>query len=298
MNYYVKRFGQAFFTIFAVVTISFVLIRWLPGGPLDYIRARLLRETDGAGSSAAQMRRINRLTKVYTNIDPNTPMWRQYLDYMSNTLTGDLGQSFWFKKPVAKIMAEAAPWTVFLSSMSLIVSFTTGVLLGATMAYYEGSKFDFGATTALLWSHAVPYYVAALLLVYVFGYQLQWFPAGGRMSANAVPGFTLSFVQDILYHAALPLLSLILTGLGGGALGLRGNAIQILGDDYMRVARVRGLPLSRVSTLYVARNAILPLYTSLLIRIGGLLGGSVILERIFAYPGVGYYLFTAFEARD
>lgn len=298
MNYYVKRVGQAVFTLFAVVTISFVLIRWLPGGPLDYIRAQLLRQTEGAGSSQAQMRRINQLAKIYTNINPDKPMYIQYYEYMSSTVTGDLGRSLYFKKPVGQIMAESIPWTLFYTSISLIVSFTTGILLGALMAYYEGSRFDFGATAALLWSHAIPYYVAALLLVYVFGYQLGWFPTGGRMSVDVYPGFNWAFVASILNHAALPLASLVLTGLGGGALGMRGNAIQVLGEDYLRVARLRGLPVSRVSTLYVARNAMLPLYTGLLIRIGGLLGGSVILERIFAYPGTGYYLFKAFQARD
>ena len=297
MNYHLKRVGQALFTVYAVVSISFVLIRMMPGGPIDYLRAELAREA-GSGGAAGQQRDLDALVKIYTNIDPSKPMWQQYVDYVVSIATGDFGQSVWYRDPVIDILSKALPWTVFVSLVAIVVMYTTGILLGALMAYYEGSTFDFGMTGALLWSHAIPYYVAALVLLYVFAFELEMFPNGGRVSGEVAPGVTVPFVTDVLHHAALPIASLVVTGFGAGGIAMRANSIQVLGEDYIRVGNLRGLSEGRLATLYVARNAVLPLYTAVLIRIGRVLGGSVVLEVIFAYTGVGWYLFKAFSTRD
>jgi len=295
MNYYLERIGQSIITVFSVITITFVIVRWMPGGPLDLVRAQLIQQ---AGSTAEDMQRVNELAQVYTNINPDKPLWKQYVEYMSSVVTGDLGKSIWFNEPVNKRLGAAIPWTVFISSFALVISWVSGVLLGAVMAYYEGSRFDAVTTTGLLWSHAIPYYVAAIVLIFFFGFQLEWFPTGGRMNPNTTPGLNWPFISGVINHAALPLFSLLLTGFGGPAISMRGNSIQVLGEDYLRGARLRGLGISRITSLYVARNAVLPLYTQMMIAIGTVLGGSIILEEIFSYPGVGYYMFRAINARD
>jgi len=296
MNYKVKRIGQAVLTIYAVISISFVLIRMMPGGPMDYLRAELAREAGSSGTGQEQD--LDALVKIYTNIDPSKPMWEQYIDYVASMATGDFGQSVWYRDPVIDILSKALPWTIFVSLVAIIIMYATGILLGALMAYYEGTRFDFGVTGALLWSSAIPYYVAALVLLYVFAFELEMFPNGGRVSGEATPGVNPAFVADVLHHAGLPITSLVLTGFGAGGIAMRANSIQVLGEDYIRVGQLRGLSEGRLSALYVARNAVLPLYTAVLIRIGRVLGGSVVLEVIFAYTGVGWYLFKAFSTRD
>lgn len=293
-RYYVERTGQAVFTLVAVVSISFVLIRKLPGGPQDYIKAQLVSQNPSEYSGTD----LSQITQAYTNIDSTLPLHEQYIDYMAAVLSGDLGKSIIEQRPVAEILGEALPWTVFLMTTAMFLLFFIGVALGAVMAYREGSWFDSAASTVSIFLNSVPFYVAGIMLVYVLAYQYQLFPTRGRVGYGASPGEPVSFLISVLEHATLPILSFVLTGFGGMALTMRGNSIQVLGEDYLRVARLRGLSERRIALRYVARNAILPMYTGLMIQIGFLFGGSVVLEEIFSYTGVGYYLFQALEARD
>lgn len=291
MNWLIKRVGQAIFTIWVVVTLSFLLIRFMPGGPLDYLRVQLRNQ--GLPPST-----VNQYVQNYINITPDAPLWKQYLDYMFAIVQGDFGVSYWTNEPVFETLAAAMPWTVFLMSIATFVTFGIGIALGSLMAYLEGSKFDSSMTVVSIVLTSIPYYVLAVMLVYVLGYQLSYFPTGGRVDASLSAGFNWPYVRSILYYAALPLLSMIIPGWGGTALSMRGNSISILGEDYLRVARLRGLSRRRIALRYVARNAMLPLYTGILISIGFMLGGSVILETIFNYTGIGYYLFEAVSSRD
>jgi len=293
MNYLTRRLIRSGVTFGLVVTISFALIRLMPGGPVDYMRAQLRMQFPNAPQE-----KIDNLVRVYVGVKPDEPLWIQYIDYLGRILQGDLGVSTFYNTPVNEIYAKAIPWTLFVLGIALIVSFAISVTLGAFLAYVEGSRFDLAMSSLSVTMNSIPYYVAAILLIALFVTKLGWFPSGNRMSLDVQPGFNLPFIADILYHATLPILSVVLTGFGGRALGMRGNSIRVLGEDYIRVARLRALPTSRIATNYVARNAILPIYTGFIIQIGFVLGGSIILEEIFQYPGVGYYFFTSISARD
>ncbi|WP_049914620.1 ABC transporter permease [Haloterrigena salina] len=294
--YILKRLGQAFVTFVAVITVTFGLIRAMPGGPADYIRARVMRNR---GSEGVSMSEINSLTEAYTNFDPSTPVYVQYFDYVTNILQGNLGQSVSFAgQSVNSLIIKAAPWTIFLLTIAILLTFAVGIVLGAVMAYREGSRFDTGSTVLSMFVNSVPYYVAALLLVYVFSIQLSIFPQSGNYAVGLEPGLTPIFIADVFYHAALPVASLVLTGFGGVAITMRGNSIQEIGEDYIRVAHLRGVPGRRIAVRYVGRNALLPMYTNLMISVGFMFGGSVILEQIFAYPGLGNYLLQGIHARD
>lgn len=305
MNYYVKRTLQALFTVWATLTFTFALTRYMPGGPLDFIRAQLALgnlgpggSSGGGGANSVNMEQFSQLAQQYVNIDPTKPVYIQYMNYMSHLLQGDLGQSIWYGKPVSDVLFPAIPWTVFLGSIAVTVSFTTRVVIGALLAYVEGSKFDLGGTTALIWGHSIPFYIIAIVLIYVFAYQYGLFPISGRVNPNTTPGLNIPFIRGILWHAALPIVSLVWVSFGQGALAMRANSIQVLGEDYLRAARLRGIDTDRIALLYVGRNAILPMYTQMLIQIAFVFAGSVYLESIFAYPGVGYYLFQGIQARD
>jgi peptide/nickel transport system permease protein len=293
MSYILKRLGQSVFTVFVVVSASFGLVRLLPGGPLDYLRAQMIQQ--GGSMSMAE---INQRIAAQTNIAVNEPIHVQYVEYMTALLSGDFGRSIWYEEPVTSVIGPAIPWTVFLTASALFLAFVVGVSLGAFMAYREGSRFDVGSTAAGLFLNSTPSYVVALLFVSFLGYRWNLFPTGGRYASELPPGFNTSFLASVLYHGALPILSMALVGFGGWALSMRGNAIRVLGEDYLRVARLRGLPQRRIAFRYVARNAILPMYTGLMIAIGTVFGGAVIIENIFAYPGVGFYLIQAINARD
>lgn len=292
MRWITKRIIQALLTVYVVVSLSFGMIRLLPGGPMDYLRAKL------AEQQGMDPERVNNLIEVYTNVHPDKPLPQQYIEYMMAIFQGDFGKSVWYNEPVAGILGDALPWTLLIMALSLLLTFFLGITLGAIMGYKEQSRFDFGATVGTIFLNSVPYYVAAVVLVYILGYQFQLFPTGGRMNQNTTVGFNIPFILGILHHAALPVMSMVITGFGGQALGMRGNSIRVLGEDYLRVARLRGLSEVRIALRYVARNAILPMYTNLMISIGFMFGGSVILEKIFQYPGIGYYMFEATMSRD
>lgn len=290
-NYYLKRIGMVFVTIYLVTTFTFVLIRYMPGGPMDYMVAQLIQQ----GLPEARARQI---ASTYLKVNPDQPIHVAYVDYMSGILVGDLGISTWYDRPVLEIIISALPWTVFVMTVSLILSFAFGIALGAWMAYREGSRFDSVATIVTTFLTSVPYYLAAIALLAVFSFRLGWFPTGGRYNPDMAAGMTPEFFRSVLYHGILPIASFTLTAFGGWALGMRGNSIQVLGEDYLRVARLAGIPERDIVIKYVTPNAILPLYTNLMIAIGFIFGGSIILEQIFNYPGLGYYLFKSIETRD
>lgn len=292
-NYYVKRTVQALLTLIAVVTLTFVLIRFMPGGPVDYIRAQMVQSGQTVDPAA-----INRRVELYTSVNPSQPIYVQYVDYVTNLVHGDLGMSTRYSKPVAAILGDAMPWTVFIMAVSLVLSFAIGIVLGAVMAYTEGGRFDIGSSVASIIISSVPYYLVGLVLLWILGYQLEIFPTGGRVNPDLQAGFNLAFIRSVLWHGVLPIASFVIAGFGIRALSMRGNSIQILGNDYLRVARLRGLSERRIALRYVGRNALLPMYTSIMIAIGSILGGSIILEQIFAYPGIGYYVYQSIGPRD
>lgn len=286
----IKRILQSVLTILIVINLSFVLVQQLPGGPMAYLQSQLR----GATNPEQQMR----LMQQYLNIEPNQTLTEKYISYMGSLLQGDLGRSFTLDAPVADVIASALPWTVFVMSVSISLAFLLGIVLGAIMAYKEGSLFDSVLSVSAIVTQSVPYYVFALLFVFYLGYVANIFPTGGLYDNSLSVSLSIPFVTSVLHHAALPILSIVLTWAGGYALGMRGNSIQVLGEEYLHVARLRGLSPQRIALRYVGRNAILPMYTHLVLSVGAVFGGSVVLEEIFRYRGIGFYLFTAVEARD
>jgi len=286
-----KRLFQVALTVWAVVTITFVLIRQMPGGPLGYLRAKLAQ----AGIDPSS---IDNLEEVYFGTSSDDPLYVQYVDYVTSTLSGDLGRSIIFGEDVSSILLEAMPWTLLVMSISIALTFAIGLLFGALMAYHEGSRLDYVGTIVSILFNSIPYYVFALALLFFAAFQMGWFPTGGRKSLGVTVGYNIEFVIDVFHHAALPIFSFVFTAFGGVAIAMRGNAISVLGSDYLRVARLRGLSSNRIASRYVLRNAVLPMYTSLLIAIGFMFGGAVILEQIFQYTGVGFFMFEAISGRD
>jgi len=293
-EYLLKRTTQAFVTLFSVITLSFVMIRLMPGGPVAHLKAQL--EQSGRTYSEAE---IARRVELYTSVAPDQPIHEAYIEFMTGlVLHGDLGRSLWRNEPVMDVIVDAMPWTILVSAVSLILLFAIAITLGAIMAYAEGTRFDVSASVLSIIVTSIPFYVIAIILVWFLGYQWGFFPTSGRVNPDVAPGFRLPYIVSILRHAALPIASLVIAGFGTRALSMRGNSIQVLGSDYLRVARLRGLPQRRIALRYVGRNAVLPMYTSIMIAVGTLFGGSIILEEIFVYQGIGYMVFKSLGPRD
>lgn len=298
MNWYLKRTAQALFTLWAVVTIAFALAWSMPGDLVDRVVSRIAQQ------SSVNPDTVRASIEERMMFDPNSSVTDAYVTYMSELLSGNLGYSFAVREDVSTVLADSVPWTLLVMSIATLGMFGISLSLGAIMAYREGSWFDLANTIVGILTTSIPYFVAALLLILWVGYSdapiLDMFPARGNAppSHRVTPGFTPEYITGILRYATLPALSYIVTGYGLLALSMRGNSIQTLGEDYVRVAELRGLPSRRIALRYVGRNAVLPLYTSLLLAVGFMLGSSVVLEQIFQYEGVGYYMYEAIDMTD
>jgi peptide/nickel transport system permease protein len=302
MAYLRDRVLQALVTVWGIVTLSFFLNKSMPGGPIEALEADIRENPYKYGVSQNPTdTEVNRVVESLVQIPPNKPIWEAYVDYMVDVFVHlDFGQSITMAGgvDVTQLILLRAPWTVFLSTIGLLYGAIIGIALGSVMAYYEGTSFDIGMSVSIVLSRSIPYYIAAIFLLFLFGFQWGWFPTGGHVNPDLTPGLNWPWVSSVFYHATLPALSFILTGFGGRALGMRANAVRLLGSEYVRNARLRGLSTSHISITYLARNAVLPIWTSIVVSLGGLLGGSVILERIFQYPGMGDLMFEAAILRD
>ncbi|BCX06131.1 MAG: peptide ABC transporter permease [Candidatus Roseilinea sp.] len=295
-SYVFRRLVKALATIFAVVTATFFLIRLMPSNPVEiFIQEQIAMY----GMSYQEAR--DQASALFA-IDLDAPLSQQYLEYLGNLLRGDLGQSYRSKGTyVADIIRQFLPWTLFSVGTSLLISFVLGVVLGMLMAYRRETPIDYALSTFASLVSSVPNYLIAIILLVVLGPQLRIINIAsmrGSISPGVQPGFTLHFFLDVLYHAALPIFVYVLTTIGGWMLAMKSSTIATLEEDYVTVARARGLKDGRIMTSYVGRNASLPLFTQLAISIGFVFGGSVLIEAIFVYQGIGQQLIKAINQRD
>jgi len=293
MRYYAERIARSVLTVWAAVTLTFGILRLMPGGPLVQLEGQLSRQNLSPEEIDQQLAIYrDRLNLV------EGPIWEQYLAYVGRVAQGDFGQSIKQGDPVMQMVGEALPWTVFVMMVSTILIFAIAIVWGALTAYKEGSLFDKVSSVVGVMMGSIPFYVFAFILLLFLAYENKIFPASGRLTPLTEPRLEIAFFTDVLYHATLPIASFVIVQAGLQMLSMRGNSIQVLGEDYVRVARLRGLSDRRISTRYVARNAILPMYTGFLTLIGFNIGNSVILEQVFTYRGIGYVMFSALEVQD
>lgn len=295
-SYFFRVILQGILTIFAVITFTFVLIRQMPGNPVEIKIDQLMTQQAITYEEAR-----NQAAGLF-DFDPDAPLLQQYFTYMGKLFRGDLGQSIRAGgTPVSDQILRFLPWTLFSVGSGLLVSFTFGILLGTAMAYWRGSFFDNAFTAFASITYGIPDFVIALLVILVFGVQLELFNVGsirGSYGNDVTPGFNLPFLMSVLWHGFFPILTYVLASIGGWILTMKSSTISTLGEDYITAAHARGLPQDRIVTTYVGRNAMLPLVTRLAISFGFIVGGSVIIETIFVYPGLGKLLFESIGGRD
>lgn len=289
---WIERIVLILLTIFMAVTFTFLIIRWMPGDPVAQLAMNYVQQNGVPYEQAYKQ------ASITLNYDPKVPVIIQYKKYISKLMKGDLGESMMYRMPVIQVIAAALPWTLFILSIALFLSFLIGVLLGMYIAWKRKTILDPLVSTYASISNAIPDYILGMILIIVFASNLKLFPTRGAYDSSVIPGFNGPFILNALYHAVLPVASYVLTGLGGWALSMKGNAISVLGEDYIMSAKARGLSDRRIITTYVGRNAMLPLVTSLAISFAMMFGGSPLVENIFVYPGIGYFFNQAIIRRD
>ena len=291
MMYYLRKIGLFLLTAWAAVTLNFFLPRLMPGSPTDAAIAKL---SQNGPVSAATVKAIQAQLGV-----PSGNLFSQYVAYLRSIASFDFGLSYtFFPQRVSDLIMNALPWTLMMVGMVTILAFVFGTLVGSWAAWRRGRWMDTVPSVLGSFMSAFPYFWTALLLLFFFGYVFGWFPTSGAYASSATPAWSPSFFTDAAYHAILPALTILITSLGGWILGQRNAMINVLGEDYITFAEANGLKSRTVALRYAARNAILPNLTGFGMALGGVVGGSLLVEQVFGYPGVGYLLYNAVTNQD
>jgi len=289
MAFLLRRLAFYLAAFVAAATINFFLPRVMPGDPIQIMFA-------SAGSDLS-LENLNALKLTFGFID--APLGDQYLAYLKSVFTGDLGRSIrYFPLPVTELLARALVWTVGLVGIATLVSFVLGTFMGVMAAWRRGTLFDVIVSLSAIFSSSVPAVVVSLITLFVFGYTLGWFPNGYAADPMLDPAFSWPYISSVIYHGTLPMLTMVIVLTGGFAVTMRNNMINLLGEDYIVMGRAKGLTDGNVMLWYAARNALLPTVSSLAIAVGAVLGGSLVTEVVFNYPGLGNTLYQAILARD
>ncbi len=289
MGFILKRLGFYLVAFWVSITLNFVLPRMMPGDPVSRMVARL--------QGQILPEQIDALRASFGLDD--APIWVAYFRYWGQLFSGDMGFSISrFPTPVTEVIAGQIGWTVLLGLTSLIIAVIIGNLLGIIAAWRRGSVFDSVLPPVLVFVGSFPYFWLAMGALWVFGVTLGWFPLRHAFTVGTQPEFTLAFIVDVAYHLVLPATTIILVSVGGWLLGMRNTMIATNAEDYIVMAEAKGLRPVRIMLRYAARNAMLPSVTAFGMSLGFVVGGALLTEVVFAYPGVGYQLLSAVQNLD
>ncbi len=280
-------------TVFISVTVVFFAPRMVPGDPLGALTAKLASVGVSLGSKE--------LVDAYAQrFGLNKPVLEQYVSYLHQISQGDLGYSIAsFPTTVDELLRQALPWTVGLLLMTTIISWILGSIIGGIVGWSSGkSRLLQGLVPIALVLYTIPYYILAIILIFLFAFLWPIFPITGAYSAGAHVELTPQFALDVLRHAALPAFSIVLVSLGWWFLSMRSLIVMVKDEDFITWAQAKGLPGRRIFWAYAFRNALLPQVTGLALSLGQIVGGALVTETIFGYPGIGYLIFSSIKTLD
>ena len=292
MRYVLRRLGFFALTLWAALTLNFFLPRFMPGNPLQALRAR----THGKVSPEA----LQQMLTSY-GFKPHQNVVSQYFAYLGNMFTGHWGVSIGatLGQPVRQIIGQALPWTLGLVGVATVLAFLLGSLIGALAGWRRGGALDSVLPPVFVVTSALPYFWVGLLLILVFSVWTHgWLPSDFNYDTSLQPGLSPGFVGSVLQHAVLPGATILITAIGAWILTMRNNMLTTLAEDYVRMARAKGLPDRRIMFDYAARNAMLPNLAGFAMSLGFVITGSILVEYVFNYPGLGYELYNAVQNTD
>ncbi len=289
MRHLLRRIGFYLVALWASITITFIIPRLSPLNPAEALIARF--------QGRLRPEALHSLEVAFGV--SHDPLYVQYFQYLGQLAHGNLGVSITYSAtPVATVIGQGLPWTLLLATISVVISFVLGTLLGVVVAWRRGSALDTALPPLLTFFSAVPYFWLALIFLYILGFTLNWFPITGGYDIGIVVGLTPDFVVSAIYHSILPALTLVIGSIAGWVLGMRNAMMTTLSEDYVLMAEAKGLPERQVMFGYAARNAILPNITGFALALGFVVAGQLVTEIVFSYPGIGFRLLQAVSNSD
>lgn len=290
-KYFTKKILWFVLTFIVAVFLNFFLPRLMPADPVSAITGKM---ASGMSDASAVQEIYNRYAEQFGT---NKPMWEQFAIFCKNALKGDFGLSFsQYPRSVSNIISSAIGWTVALQLPAIIVGWLLGNILGALAAYLR-KGWDKVLMPVSLFISNIPAFGMAVILLVVFAVNLKWFPLSGGYNFDMIPNLSWKFIKSVISHYQLPFWSIVLVSIGGQAVGMRSMSIYELNADYVKYARFLGIK-DRKIVGYVFRNAMLPQVTGLALSIGTMIGGALVAEIVFSYPGLGSTMYTAVTAAD
>lgn len=286
MRFIGQRLLHSLFVLWAVVTILFLMFRLMPGNPLAAYINEALDEAE------QQM--------ILRQFGLDRPLWEQYLIYLGNLLRGELGLSFHQKAPVWDIVLSVLPNTLMLTVTGVIIAYLFGIVAGAFLAWKRGTWIEGTAIPVILGTRAAPEFWVGMVLLAIFSFNLGWLPAGGANSAGAFfdsEGQRLLSL-DFIAHLALPAITMALYLQGLPLLLMRSTMLEIMHEDFVTMARMKGLSQWRIVVQHAARNALLPVVTAFALGLGATISNNVVVEVVFSWPGLGRLLVSAVSSSD
>src|SRR5579864_670874 len=293
LRHFVERLVIFAATVIISVTVVFFVPRMVPGNTLGALSAKLANVGVNFNSKAL-------VDEYNRRFGLDKPLLEQYFSYLRQVSQGDLGYSIAsFPTTVGDLIKQALPWTLGLLILTTFISWILGSVIGGIVGWFGGRSRPLQALVPLaLVLYTIPYYILAIILLFLLAFLWPIFPITGAYSAGSHIELTTQFVGDVLHHAALPALSIVLVSLGWWFLSMRSLIVTVKGEDYITWAEAKGLPTRRIFWAYAFRNALLPQATGLALSLGTIVGGALITETIFGYPGIGYLIFGSIKTLD
>ena len=266
--------------------LNFSLPRLMPGNPLQFLAGEDVNQLSPAEKQALLAKH---------GLDQPIPL--QFLKYLGQVAQGDFGHSYQMNRPVRDVLNERLPWTLLLTGTALILSTIIGVLLGAMAAWRRGQRSDLATLITFIFLESLPSFWVGMMLVAIFAAGLNWFPVFGAYSS--ISGYTgLRFALDVAYHLTLPLITLVIVGVSGHFMIMRYSMLSVLGEDYILMAKAKGLKERVILYHHALRNALLPVATVFILNLGFIVGGATVVETVFSVPGLGRLMYEAVLGRD
>jgi peptide/nickel transport system permease protein len=294
LRHILRRLLMVIAVIWAAGTLNFFIPRIAPKNPIAEKLTQL------AGTSGVDPTKIQEMSEAFSEkFGLNRPLWEQYLSYLRDVFTLDFGQSITqYPARVSDLIGAAAPWTLGLMLTTTLISFVLGTVLGAAAAWRRDSRILQVLSPLMMVFSAIPFYLIGLVLIYFLGAKAGLFPLSGGYGIVSIPEWSWDFALEVLYHSALPGLSIVIASIGTWAIGMRGMMVTVQGEDYMTFAEAKGLKPGRLFYRYGMRNAILPQVTTLALFFGQIVTGAVLVEIVFSYPGLGSLLLDSIKLFD
>lgn len=290
MRFLLRRLGFFVLTLWAALTINFAIPHLLPGSPVTAMMARYHGHLKGDSLKAVE---------AALGVDTKQGILGQYVSYLKNCATLNFGTSVqYFPTPVGTMVGKAIPWTLGLVGVTTVLAFLLGTAIGAVSAWRRGGRTDSILPPLFVVGTGLPYFWVAMMLIMVFAVINPWLPTAFGVDQSLISGWNALYILDVLKHAILPGAAILITSIGAWVLTMRNNMVTVLAEDYIRMARAKGLSSRRIMVDYAARNAVLPNLTGFAMSLGFVISGAVLVEYVFAYPGVGYMLVQAVENED